>query len=329
MNIKNILVTGGAGYIGSHAVKLLAEAGYMPIVYDSLEEGHKEAVPQGVKLIKANLADTDSLRKTFQTTEIDAVMHFAGYIQVAESVQEPLKYYSNNVSNTVNLLQIMKEFNVKKFIFSSSAAVYGNPKKIPITEDMPEIPSNPYGETKLIVEKILKYADAAYGLKSVSLRYFNAAGADPNGKIGEMHRIETHLIPLAIRAALTHKPVFIFGNDYPTKDGTCIRDYIHVNDLADAHILGLKYLENAEGSSVFNLGNGNGYSVKEIIEKVEEITGEKIEKKIVQRRPGDPAVLVASSKLIKRALSWEPRYPGISDIIGTAWNWHRKILRIS
>jgi len=318
-----ILVTGGAGYIGSHVVKELLRQGHQPIVYDNLQTGHRKAIKNS-QFIEGDLADSERLRKAFRSFSFDAVMHFAADCQVGESVENPLKYFNNNVKNSLQLIEIMEEVKTKKFVFSSSAATYGEPKEIPIPEDHPCHPTNPYGETKWIFERVLQSFYENARLSYISLRYFNAAGADPEGELGEDHSPETHLIPICIRAALNNEPVSIYGTDYDTPDGTCIRDYIHVTDLAQAHILALKKLEQRGNSGIYNLGNGNGYSVKEVIETVKKVTGRKLVSVGTPRRPGDPARLVASSEKIRKKLEWTPKYPGLETIIETAWQWHRK-----
>ena len=319
-----ILVTGGAGYIGSHANKELNSAGYETVVLDNMSYGHEDFLKWGV-LEKVDLADLESLRNVFQKYEIDAVMHFAAFTYVGESVEDPQKYYLNNLRNTLNLLQMMNEFKVRKLVFSSTCATYGNPQEIPITETHPQNPISPYGKGKFMVEKVLEDYSAAYGLCYVSLRYFNAAGADPEGDIGERHNPETHLIPLILDAAIGKRDdIKIFGTDYSTPDGTCIRDYIHVTDLADAHIKALKYLENGGKSEVFNLGNGNGFSVREVIEEARKVTGKKIKATETGRRPGDPPILVGSSDKARKILKWKPKYDDLSKIISTAWEWHKK-----
>ena len=320
-----ILIVGGAGYIGSHTYKALTEAGYETIVLDNLSYGHKEAVRWGT-FCQCDLKDIDDLDKVFTEYDIDAVMHFSSFIEVGESVQNPEKYYTNNVVNTMNLLKVMLKHNVKKFIFSSTCATYGVPQKIPLVEDHPQNPINPYGWTKLMVERILKDYDTAYGLKSVILRYFNASGADKSGEIGEAHDPESHLIPLILDAAIGKRDnIKIFGSDYDTPDGTCIRDYIHVTDLADAHVLSLKYLEEKEESNEFNLGNGQGFSVKEVIDSVRKVTGREFEVVETERREGDPAVLIGSSKKAKEFLGWNPQFVNIDDIVESAWNWHKNL----
>ncbi len=318
-----VLVTGGAGYIGSHTLLEFLEESDEVVVVDSFEKGHKKAVLGGI-VYSGNLCDEEFLDLVFKENKIDAVVHFAAYSLVGESMADPLKYYNNNVVGTIKLLMKMKNYGVKNIVFSSTAAVYGEPENIPIMESDSTIPKNPYGETKLTIEKALKWADEAYGIKYVSLRYFNAAGAHPSGKIGEDHNPETHLIPLILQVALGKKEsISIFGNDYPTPDGTCIRDYIHVSDLANAHVLALRYLLSGGKSAVYNLGNGEGFSVKEVINAAREVTGCDIKEVIGKRRLGDPAILVASSEKIKNELNWKPQYNELSTIIKTAWNWHK------
>jgi UDP-glucose 4-epimerase len=321
--MPTILVTGGAGYIGSHVVKELLRQGHKPIVFDNLQTGHRKTTKDAL-FIEGDLSDQKKLKETFQAYQIDTVIHFAADSLVGESVQNPLKYFNNNVKNSLNLIEIMEEFKVKKIVFSSSAAVYGEPKEIPITEEHPCAPTNPYGETKWIFEKVLQAYHDSKKLNFISLRYFNAAGADPEGELGEDHSQETHLIPLVIRVALDGTSVPVYGTDYNTPDGTCIRDYIHVTDLANAHILALRKLEKEKMSGIYNLGNGNGYSVREVIETVKKVTGRKIAAVDSPRRPGDPARLVASSKKIKEELGWIPKYPDLETIVETAWEWHRK-----
>jgi UDP-glucose 4-epimerase len=319
----SVLVTGGAGYIGSHTVLEFLEASEEVVIVDSLEKGHKEAVLGG-KLYCGNLRDEEFLDKVFSENEIEAIVHFAAYSLVGESTVDPLKYYNNNVVGSLRLIGKMKQYGVKNIVFSSTAATYGEPENIPIRETDNTYPTNPYGETKLAVEKALKWADKAYGLKYVSLRYFNAAGAHPSGKIGEDHNPETHLIPIVLQVASGKRDrISIFGNDYNTPDGTCIRDYIHVTDLARAHVLALKYLRNGGESNTYNLGNGQGFSVNEVINIAREVTGEKIDAVMSDRRPGDPAILVASSEKIKKELQWQPEYDNLHTIIETAWNWHK------
>ena len=321
--MKNILVVGGAGYIGSHMCKYLVNKGYTPIVFDNLVYGHRQAVKYG-PFMEGSIGDSKLIRHVFSEYQIEAVMHFAAFCYVGESVTEPAKYYRNNVADTLNLLEAMVEMNVNNFIFSSSCATYGEPVEIPITEQHPQNPINPYGRTKLMVEQILDDFKDAYGLESVCLRYFNAAGADPDGELGEDHEPETHLIPLVLQAALGQRAAInIFGDDYPTRDGTCIRDYIHINDLAQAHFLALEKLLNGQPGGKYNLGNGNGYSVKEVINVARNITGKPIPSKIVERRPGDPAILIGSSEKAIKELGWKPQFPNLDTIIETAWKWHR------
>jgi UDP-glucose 4-epimerase len=320
-----ILLVGGAGYIGSHMNKLLNKRGYRTVVFDNLVYGSREFVKWG-EFVLGDLADKDQIRLCFRKYSIDAVMHFSAFAYVSESVADPARYYLNNVANTLNLLEVMREEGeVRHFIFSSSCATYGIPEEIPITENHPQKPVNPYGRSKLMIEEILKDYDKAYGMKHVSLRYFNAAGADAEGDIGERHNPETHLIPLTIYAALgINEDVKIFGTDYSTRDGTCIRDYIHVTDLADAHVRAMEYLKTREESDSFNLGNGNGYSVKEIIETVRRISKKDFEVIEAERRDGDPPVLVGSSRKAMETLGWRPQYADIETIVETAYRWHSK-----
>jgi UDP-glucose 4-epimerase len=323
MENKRILVVGGAGYIGTHMVKDLLDNGYGVITLDDLSKGHKELLPGG-EFIEGDLGDSGLLNEVFSNYEIHAVMHFAAYSLVGESVERPLEYFHNNVAGTIELLRAMVRHRVKRFIFSSSAAVYGEPLEVPITEDHPFNPTNPYGSTKVAVEQILRHCDSAYGLKSTSLRYFNAAGADPSGRIGERHDPESHLIPLVLQTALGEREdIKIFGTDYPTPDGTCIRDYIHVNDLSQAHLLALKALLAGGESAVYNLGNSKGYSVRDVISVTERVTGLSINAIESDRRPGDPAVLIAGADRIRRELGWKPQYEDLETIIRTAWGWHR------
>lgn len=319
-----VLVTGGLGYVGSHSAKLLLERGEDVVYYDSLLYGHKEAALGG-ETVTGDIGDADKLRETFSKYKIDAVMHFAALASVGDSVVNPQVYYQNNIAKSLTLLQVMLENDCKQFIFSSSAATFGEPQVIPIPEDHPKDPTNPYGRSKLMLEHILAEYDTAYGLKSVSLRYFNASGADPDGKIGEDHTPEGHIIPIIIQQVLGQREsVKIFGTDWPTPDGTCIRDYVHVTDLGQAHLLSLDSLRNGGPTNVFNLGNGNGYSVKEVIDVVSEVSGKPVNAVPAPRRPGDPARLVASSDKIKRELGWKPQYADLRTIIETAWAWHSK-----
>ncbi len=323
--MKNILVIGGAGYIGSHTVRALAKRGYNPVVFDNLSKGHREAV-KNFPFEQGDLQDKKRLSEVFKKHRIEAVMHFAAFIEVGESVQNPAKYYQNNTAGVLNLLQALIENQIPYFVFSSTAAIFGEPVREKIDETHPQHPINPYGNSKLMVEKMLADFDVAYGLKSTALRYFNASGADDSGEIGESHSPETHLIPLILQTAIgKRKSIKIFGTDYPTADGTCIRDYVHVNDLARAHILALEKMEKDKVSERFNLGSGNGYSVAELIAKAKEITGVDFAVEQAPRRAGDPAVLVADATKAKRVLGWQPEYD-LTRIIQTAWNWeqHRK-----
>ncbi len=318
-----VLITGGAGYIGSHIVKRLLEKEIQTIVLDNLQTGHRESVIGGT-FIQGDIGDERILQEIFATREIDSVIHMAADCLVGDSTKDPLKYFNNNVSKGLILLGAMLKHKVKKMVFSSSAAVYGNPSRVPIEEDSPTLPINPYGETKLIFEKILEDCKAAHSLQYISLRYFNAAGADPDGIIGEDHHPETHLIPNVLRTLLRRgRKVPIYGTDYDTPDGTCIRDYIHIVDIAEAHILALDALHSGEGSDIFNLGNGKGFSVKQIIQEASKVTGRTIPVIKSQRRPGDPPILIASSEKIVRRLGWSPRYGKLEEIIDTAWRWHR------
>ncbi len=319
-----ILILGGAGYIGSHTVRELLENGYNVAIADNLQTGHKESIPEGVKFYEGDIRDKNFLDNIFESEKIDAVVHFAANALVGESMIDPLKYYDNNVYGTLELLKSMVEHKIGKIVFSSSSAVYGEPKSLPIKETDLVLPTNTYGESKLAMENMIKWVSKIHGLKYVALRYFNACGAHPDGKIGEDHTIETHIMPLVIQTALGQRDsVTILGDDYPTKDGTCIRDYIHVVDLARAHVLALEYLNKGGESDVFNLGNGSGYSVKEIIDAVKCVSGKDFDVKITKRRPGDPARLVASSEKAENILKWQPKFKNLDDIIKTAWNWHK------
>jgi UDP-glucose 4-epimerase len=323
--MNTILVVGGAGYVGSHVVRQLMRENIPVLVLDNLLYGHRDLV-RGVDFIEGDLENAALLEEIFAGRSIEAVMHFAAYCYVGESVTDPAKYYQNNVASTLNILKVMLKTGVKRFIFSSTCATYGIPQKLPLTEDHPQNPINPYGATKMMVERMLSDFDRAYGLRSISFRYFNAAGADPDGDIGEWHIPETHLIPLVLDvAAERREAAYIFGTDYPTPDGTCIRDYIHVTDIAQAHVLGLRHLLAGNPSDVFNLGNGNGFSVREIICAAEEITGRKIQAIETARRPGDPPVLVGSSEKARSLLGWETRFPDLRSIVETAWKWHRRL----
>jgi UDP-glucose 4-epimerase len=324
-NTKKILVTGGAGFIGSQMVDMLLKNGYDPVALDDLSTGFKQSV-LGANLIVGNFGDEKLLDQLFAEQKFAAVMHFAAFIQVGESVNQPVKYYHNNVGNTLTLLETMVRHKIKCFIFSSTAAVYGEPEFIPINEQHPKNPVNPYGRSKYIIEQILPDYESAYGLRSIALRYFNAAGADPEGRIGPRHEPASHLIPLVLQAASGRKSeIAIFGKDYPTKDGTCLRDYIHIVDLCSAHLLALEKLLQGGSSNVYNLGNGSGYSVLEVIETAKNIAKRPIKAVENSRRAGDPAVLVADSSKAKTELNWHPKYPDIENIIKHAWEWEKKL----
>lgn len=317
-----ILVTGGAGYIGSHTVRELRDRGQDVVVFDNLSTGHIEAI-DGVNFVQGDLFDVDLLRETFLRYNVDAVIHFAAYSLVGESMVNPLKYYRNNVSGTLSLLEAMVAENVKYLVFSSSAATYGNTGAELISEKSPQNPTSVYGMTKLMMEQLMADFDSAYGLKYVALRYFNAAGAHESGTIGEDHNPESHLIPIIMQVLNgKREKLGIFGDDYPTPDGTCIRDYIHISDLADAHIKAVESLRAGAQSTAYNLGNGNGFSVKEVVDTVEKVVGKEVKNEITPRRAGDPAVLVASSEKIKRELGWKPRYDSLEKIVSSAWKWH-------
>ena len=319
--MKTILVAGGAGYIGSHMVALLLERGYEVVVADNLSTGHWQAA-KGAKLRVGDLRDSAFLDRLFTEFKIDGVINFAAFSLVGESVKNPLKYYDNNVGGSISMLKAMDRHGIDKIVFSSTAAVYGEPEKQPIEETDRTEPTNPYGETKLAIEKMLKWSDNAYGIRYVALRYFNAAGSNTEVGIGEDHSPESHLIPLVLKTALGQRShIGIFGDDYPTPDGTCVRDYIHVRDLAEAHLLALQYLDKGGKSDAFNLGSGDGYSVKEIIETARAITGKEIPAIVEPRRPGDPSVLIASNKKAGEILGWKPQR-GLKTIIADAWNWH-------
>lgn len=319
-----VLVVGGAGYIGSHMVKMLSNAGHDVTTLDNLSNGYKDAVKYG-DFVEGDISDTILLNKIFSDKQFDGVMHFASYIQVGESVDKPSMYYRNNVTNTQVLLDAMVKHGIRNFIFSSTAATFGEPEYTPIDEAHPQKPINPYGHSKLMVEQILSDFDHAYGLKSVCLRYFNAAGADPEGEMGERHVPETHLIPLVLQAASSRrKNITVFGADYDTPDGTCIRDYIHINDLCSAHLLGLEHLVNGGESKAYNMGNGQGYSIKEVIDVVKKVTGNDFEVVMGERRDGDPARLVADSSLLRQELGWKPEYDDLETIVRHAWQWELK-----
>ncbi len=318
-----ILVTGGAGYIGSHTVRELVSRGRDVIVYDNLVTGHRKAI-EGITLVEGDIFDVDLLRKTIREYGVTSVIHFAAYSLVGESMSNPAKYYRNNVAGTLSLLDAMLAEGVKYLVFSSSAATYGDCGDGLITERSPQRPTSVYGQTKLMMEQFMQDYDKAYGMKYIALRYFNAAGAHDNGDIGEDHSPESHLIPIIMQAANKKRDhIGIFGDDYPTFDGTCIRDYIHITDLADAHIRALDYLEGGGESTYYNLGNGNGFSVKEVIDTVERVTGIDIKREVEPRRAGDPAVLVASSEKIRKELGWNPRYDSLEKIVASAWKWHQ------
>ncbi len=321
--MTEILVTGGAGYIGSHVVRALSRMNYTPVVYDNLDGGFRDAV-EGFEFIRGDIGDYDKLARVLKQRDIRCVMNFASYIAVGESVADPLKYYDNNVGRTIALFRAMKDSRVHNFIFSSSAAVYGDPDAVPIPEESPLRPSSPYGRTKFFIEEMLRDLGVSDGFQSVSLRYFNAAGADSSGNIGERHVPETHLVPLVLRAAIDPSyAITVFGRDYDTPDGTCIRDYVHVNDLADAHVLALRRLLDGKGSAVYNLGNGSGFSVLEVIESARRITGKPIRAVDGPRRSGDPARLVASSRRAGDELGWKPAFDDLDGIVETAWQWER------
>lgn len=321
INSRKILVVGGAGYIGSHMVLALQAAGYEPIVLDNLSKGHADAVCSA-QLIAGELADKALLRKIFTEHDIAAVMHFAAFIEVGESVKFPLKYYQNNVAATLNLLEVMLQYHVQQFIFSSTAAVFGNPEYTPIDEAHPCQPINPYGQSKYMVEYILQDLARSHGLHYASLRYFNAAGADPKGRAGERHEPESHLIPLLLQVAKGEREnITVFGRDYPTQDGTCIRDYIHISDICDAHLLALNKLQEGEQQIICNLGNGQGFSVQQVIDTVRDVTGHPIPVLDGPRRAGDPAILVADATLAKKILGWEPKFPDLKTIVDHAWKF--------
>lgn len=320
----SVLVLGGAGYIGSHTVDRLVEAGKDVVIVDSLVTGHLAAVRKEAKFYQGDLADKDFMRKVFtENPDIDAVIHFAAFSLVAESMKDPLKYFDNNTAGMVKLLEVMNEFDIKYIVFSSTAATYGIPEKMPIYEDDPQLPINPYGESKLMMEKIMRWADEAYGIKFVALRYFNVAGAKPDGSIGEDHHPETHLLPIVLQVAMGEREKLqIFGDDYNTPDGTNVRDYVHPFDLADAHILAVDYLRNGNESSAFNLGSSTGFSNLEIVKAAREVTGKEIPAEIAARRGGDPDTLIAASEKARKVLGWKPEFDDIHKIIETAWKWH-------
>lgn len=317
-----VLVLGGAGYIGSHAVDRLVEKGDDVAVVDNLVTGHRAAVNPKARFYQGDVRDQDFLNDVFDKEDIEGIIHFAAFSVVPESMKKPLKYFDNNTAGMVSLLEVMNKHNVKRIVFSSTAATYGEPKQIPIKETDPQVPTNPYGESKLMMEKIMKWSDEAYGIKFVALRYFNVAGAKPDGSIGEDHHPETHLVPIILEvAAGERKELSIFGDDYPTKDGTNVRDYVHVVDLADAHILALEYLKAGHDSNAFNLGSSTGFSNKEMLEAARKVTGKEIPAKMAPRRAGDPSTLIAASDKARDILNWQPQYDNVEDIIRTAWNW--------
>ncbi len=321
--MPKVLVTGGAGYIGSHTVRLLLSQGYDVTVVDDLSHGYRHNVPPE-RLNAMNICHTAALAELMRQTRPAAVVHFAAFIAVGESMREPERYFANNVGGSLSLLTAMVQAGIRHIVFSSTAAVYGNPHATPILETFPIQPVNPYGESKVMVETLLRWFDAIHHLTSVSLRYFNAAGADPSGALGEQHEPETHLIPLLFRAIMTGKPITIFGNDYNTPDGTCIRDYIHVNDLAQAHILALEHLMSGGATSQFNVGTGTGHTVMEVVRAVEEVTGKKVPYTIGARREGDSDALVAASGKLRQSLKWEPRFPNLRAIVEHAWGFAKK-----
>jgi UDP-glucose 4-epimerase len=324
MTLRTILVTGGAGYIGSHTVRALRAAGYFPVVFDDFSSGSRHAVPPGVPIVAADLADSTAIRTALETWRPESVVHFAAFIEAGESVKDPARFYANNVVNTWRLLQEMVACEVSRLVFSSSAGVYGQPERVPIPEEAPQRPVNPYGETKRIVEGMLRDYDRAYHLRSISLRYFNACGADPAGDIGEAHPNKTHLIELALLTALgLRSEVAVFGTDYPTPDGTAVRDYIHVVDLARAHLLALDALAHGQPTTAYNVGLGRGFSVQQVLDAVERVTGRPLPRRIAPRRPGDPAELVADPTRIRAELGWLPTYVDLDTILRTAWQWHR------
>ncbi len=318
-----VLVTGGAGYVGSHVVRELLDAGHEPVVFDNLSKGHPESLPSQTPLLRGDMGDAAALQAAFTQARPEAVMHFSGSTEVAESMRQPGRYFRNNIGNGLNLLEAMVEHGVPCLVFSSTAAVYGEPQEVPIPEEHRKAPVNPYGESKWFFESILRRYEQAHGLRSISLRYFNAAGAHPSGEIGEDHAPESHLIPIVLQAALGQRPhIAIYGADYPTPDGTCVRDYVHVTDLAAAHLLALRSLADGSGTDAFNLGNGQGFSVRQVIAAATEVVGRPIPTVAGERRVGDPAVLVASSAKARQVLGWQPRYPDVREIIETAWRWH-------
>jgi UDP-arabinose 4-epimerase len=318
---QHILVTGGAGYIGSHTAKALAARGFTPVVYDNLLYGHRWAVQWG-PFVEGDIRDRARLVDTLRGYDISAVLHFAALAYVGESMKSPGRYFDNNVTGSLSLLDAVLEAGARHVVLSSSCATYGIPDRMPISEDTPQCPINPYGETKLIVERALRWYGAAHGISWAALRYFNAAGADPDGQLGELHLPETHLIPLVLQAALTDTEFNLFGDDYPTRDGTCVRDYIHVSDLADAHVLALEYLLNGGTPVALNLGTGNGYTVLEVIQAAQAVTDREVPHRMAERRPGDPAILIADPARAERILGWRAQRSGLESIISSAWAWH-------
>lgn len=333
--MSTVLVAGGAGYVGSHAVKALAAAGYDVVVYDNLSAGHAEAVAalasafpaRRIELVQGDILDTATLAATLRSSGATGVLHFAARLLVGESVREPLGYYRTNVTGTLSVLAAMSDVGVARLVFSSTAATFGEPESVPIDETHSQRPINAYGETKLAVERILPHVERAHGIRSVVLRYFNASGADPDGLIGEDHDPEEHLIPRAVAAARGGEPLTVFGDDYPTPDGTCIRDFVHVSDLADAHVLALAALEQGEASTAYNLGNGDGRSVREVLDAVRAVSGNEVPHRVGPRRPGDPARLVASSARARTTLGWQPKLDRLETIVETAWRWHDRYPR--
>jgi UDP-glucose-4-epimerase GalE len=321
--LGTVLVTGGAGYIGSHAAKALRQAGYGVVIYDNLSAGHREAA-LGAPLIVGDIADVAAVRAAIRDSGATAVMHFAAWLAVAESVTDPAGYYRNNVTGTLGTLEAMAAEGVKHFVFSSTCAVYGEPREVPLREDLPTAPINAYGQTKLAIEHALPHFERAYGIRSIRLRYFNAAGADPDGELGEDHAPEVHVIPRAFEAAKTGAPMYIYGEDYPTPDGTCLRDYIHVTDLADAHVRALAHLARGGASASYNAGTEQPSSVREVIDAVEKVTGTKVNRVSAPRRPGDPAVLYASAQRIRADLGWVPQRAALETIVADAWRWHSR-----
>ena len=321
MAASTVLVTGGAGYIGSHAVKVLRAAGYRPVIYDNLSAGHRQAALEQT-LVVGDIGDLEGVRRAIRQSGATAVMHFAAWLSVPDSVRDPIGYYRNNVQGALTVLEAMAHEQCKHFVFSSTCAVYGEPNETPLGESHPYKPINAYGQTKLAVEQALPHLERAYGIRFVALRYFNAAGADPEGQIGEDHDPEIHVIPRALAAAAQGTPIDIFGDDYPTPDGTCLRDYVHVMDLADAHVRALQRLESGGASASYNVGTEHPSSVREVLDAVERVTGKKLDRRLSPRRPGDPAALYASAERIRTELGWTPKYVDLDSIVRDAWNWY-------